>query len=310
MTRMNNVPIVFTLDENYFLPCGVALTSLLENAKKETFYELILFETGLTDEHKRKLESLADIYKNCSFKFYNVENYSSTDHEVSGHDELNCSVYYRFLIPEILKDYKKVIFSDLDVIFQQDLSDIFNIDLTEAYLGAVKSVVINKVQYKSEIIPCPDYFCAGLLVMNLEKIRNDDKDRELNDYMSCGYAFVKNDNDILNIVFKKNVIFLPPKYCFIPQRKRDLLQSLAWQNAFGKDNCTEAVRNPAIIHYAVKYKPWLTKKTDYKKEWMNYYKKSIFKDVPLSYKYAEADSPRKRAWRSLKRRIKSLLRGC
>jgi len=307
---MNNVPIVFTLDENYFMPCGVALTSLLENAKKDTFYEIILLETGLTDEHKNKLESLAGIYKNCSFTFYNVESYSSAKQETLGHGELNYSVYYRFLIPEILKDYKKVIFSDLDVIFEQDISEIFNIDLSGAYLGVVKSVAVDNIKYKSELISRPNYFCAGLLVMNLEKIRNDGKDRELNDYMNCGYTFRNNDNDILNVVFDEDVVYLPPKYCFIPHRKRDLLQSPAWHKAFGKDECLDAVKNPAIIHYANKYKPWLTKKMAYKKEWMNYYKKSIFKDVPLSYKYAEADSPRKRAWRSLKRRIKSLLRGC
>lgn len=300
---MNNVPIVFTLDENYFMPCGVALTSLLENAKKDTFYEIILFETGLTDEHKRKLENLAAIYKNCSFKFYNVESYSSTKQETGGRKDLNKAVYYRLLIPEILKNYRKVIFSDLDVVFKQDLSEIFNIDMSEAYLGAVKECFRNNIKYKkSELISRPNFFFAGLLVMNLEKIRNDGKDKELINYANCDYTFPLNDNDILNMVFNEGVVYLPPKYCFLPHRKEDMLRTPLWHKAYGKCECIDAVKNPAIIHYANKYKPWLTKKMAYKKKWMDYYKKSIFNDVPIIYKYEICYSKRQKAWRHLIRR--------
>ena len=300
---MKKIPIVFTLDENYFMPAGVALTSLLEAPNKDTFYELILLETGLTKEHKDKLESLAKIYKNCTFKFYNVEKYSNPEQETKGHQELNRSVFYRFLIPEILSDYKKVIFSDLDVIFKQDLSEVFKTDLSENYMGVIKSVAIDNVRYKEEFISCPNYFNAGFLVMNLEKMRNDGKDKELLDYMNCGYAFPFNDQDIFNVVFRSCVVYLPPKYCFIPSKKRDLLKDSKWHEAYGKNESIEAVKKPAIIHYASKYKPWITKKTEYKNEWMKYYKKSIFKDIPLSYKYAESDSPRKKAWRRLLRRL-------
>lgn len=127
---MQNIPIVFTLDENYFMPCGVALTSLLDNADENTFYEVILFETGLSDEQKDKLTGLSDIYKNCKIIFYNMKNLYNPEQKIKGHKGLNVSVFYRFLIPEILKDYKKIIYSDLDVIFEQDLSEAFNIDLS------------------------------------------------------------------------------------------------------------------------------------------------------------------------------------
>jgi lipopolysaccharide biosynthesis glycosyltransferase len=197
-------------------------------------------------------------------------------------------------------------------VFEQDLSDIFKLDLCDKYLAAIKAVTKYNIKYKNgELIYRPNYFYAGLLVMDLEKIRNDGKVQELKEYMNCGHSFSGNDNDILNIVFNEDVVYLHPKYCFIPHLKRELLKLPMWHKAYGKKECIESVKTPAIIHYASKYKPWLTKKMAYKKEWMDYYKKSIFNDIPLTYRYEkECYSKKQRAWRHFIRRIKALLIGC
>ena len=41
---MNIIPIIFAIDNNVVMQCGVTITSLLMNAKEETFYDIHLMQ--------------------------------------------------------------------------------------------------------------------------------------------------------------------------------------------------------------------------------------------------------------------------
>ena len=53
---MNKIPVVISSDNNIFFTVGTVLTSLLENAAPETFYEInVLYTSDVTGENKNKL---------------------------------------------------------------------------------------------------------------------------------------------------------------------------------------------------------------------------------------------------------------
>lgn len=48
---MNKVAIAFICDDNYVVPTVVAITSLIENKRKVTYYDIFIIASELTEEH-------------------------------------------------------------------------------------------------------------------------------------------------------------------------------------------------------------------------------------------------------------------
>ncbi len=130
--------------------------------------------------------------------------------------------YYRFCIPFILGDKKKVIYLDSDLLVRKDLSDFFNIDITDNYLAAVTDCSFNpkdgrKFQINDKEVRLTKYFNSGVLLLNCEKIREDNlKDafsRLLDYHKKRPFNFL--DQDILNIACNNNVKIVSPKFNFV-----------------------------------------------------------------------------------------------
>ena len=72
--------------------------------------------------------------------------------------------YYRLLIADLLPEYDKVIWSDVDVLFKGDLSDIYTKDLEGADWGGIiverqdekRAFIPTILKTKSLMYICPD----------------------------------------------------------------------------------------------------------------------------------------------------------
>jgi len=55
---MSSIPIVFAIDNNVVMQCGVTITSLLMNAEADTFYDIYILcnQSQLMDENKKVLQ--------------------------------------------------------------------------------------------------------------------------------------------------------------------------------------------------------------------------------------------------------------
>ena len=69
---MNIVPILFTFDQSLEMPAGVCMTSLLENADTDTFYDIFILHSPTCDFSKSRLQELPGIYGNCKLTFRRV----------------------------------------------------------------------------------------------------------------------------------------------------------------------------------------------------------------------------------------------
>ena len=181
------IPVIFAIDNNVVMQCGVTITSLLLNAHEDTSYDFyVLYESQKLPEERRNLlkDAFAD-KANCKITFVEVkEDYSDVD--ITG-VFITRATYYRLSIPTLFPQFDKVIYADIDMIFQQDLSELYQTALQHGELVAAAPdlAIDDKFFFKS---PLPakvgksekDYFNAGFLVMNLKQMREENIVEEFN----------------------------------------------------------------------------------------------------------------------------------
>lgn len=280
---MNVIPIVFAFNYKVTMPAGVCFTSLLKSAKPETFYDIHIMhgEGELNKEYQSELLRLKDHFKNFDIKFINIGNVFSDVYVARGIPRLT---YYKIIISEVITNYNKVIFSDVDIIFSGDLWELFStVDLTTNYIAGVKSAFGGKYMEK---IGCDNdtYINCGFLVYNLKGIRNN---RKLIDSQKalCGKKWIFLDQDIVNIVFKGKISFIPPKYnatfsFFISTGSQiDKLKQ-----KYSPAEISEAL-NPVVLHYTGN-NPWVDfcPRHDV---WWQHYRESIYYDYKFYFNHYE-----------------------
>ena len=134
---MRTIPILFTFDQSLEMPAGVAISSLLENAAPETFYDIFILHNPSCDFTRSVLNALPERYLNCKITFRKVEGEFVGSYEIRGIPE---TAYYRLISPEIIPEYEKILYSDVDVIIREDLSAYYNIDLEDNYFAGVDNL--------------------------------------------------------------------------------------------------------------------------------------------------------------------------
>ena len=69
---MNIIPIAFAFDNNLVEPACVCITSLLENANKDTYYDIFILHSNSVELIKLGFEKIIQKYDNCSITYLEV----------------------------------------------------------------------------------------------------------------------------------------------------------------------------------------------------------------------------------------------
>lgn len=274
---MNIVPIVFAFDNNLILPACVCISSLMMNAKEDTFYDIFILHSTHVALKKEKLDKLPQNYKNCRIQYRQVDETFDSAFEIRG---ITTPAYYRLLIPELVPEYDKIIYSDVDVIFRFDLSDLYaNTDLTNCYVAGVNSLSHLVPEYKHYYIgklhlDPEKIIYSGNLIINSKKIKEDDLIPLFKEQAKNDYKF--QDMDILNIVCKEKIQYLSPEFClstFIVQAA--IYNNEPILNLWNQSDIDKALKQ-GIVHYNGQ-KPWKGYCVNFDL-WWEYYRKSPFFD--------------------------------
>lgn len=241
------IPIFFSADDNY-VPClSVAIHSLSKNMGKENNYRIIVLHSGMSREGQNKIKKLEE--SNLKISFENIERVTS---KMSKELALRCrdyyseTIYYRMFIPSMFPEYEKAIYIDSDVIIQTDIANLYNIEMGDNLLAAVRDEVVNGdasfIKYSKVAlgIDATRYFNSGMLLMNLREMRKSNIENKFV-YLLLKYNLdtIAPDQDYLNILCKDRVIYLDETWDKMPD--------------FGKRYLPEELH---IIHYNMYRKPW------------------------------------------------------
>lgn len=315
----NNIPVIFSTDNNYVMPTGVAILSLLESAKPTTVYNIfVLINDDVTEESKNLLRKQVECFPNHSIDFINVGKVFENSFEIR---DISIATYSRLLIPWLLPQYNKVIYADVDMIFHIDLSDVYNIDMKDNLVAGVYAISfyldsIGLKHLESIGLKGEAYINAGFLIVNSSLQREYNLINQFLDEAKKKYTF--QDQDIINLVCKRKKNILPLKYnissgyynLFISNNSE---YSTIWKeseifklspNLADCMNEFKQYKN-CILHYAGK-KPWNTF-TQAWREWWNTYQRSIFYNPEREIRVSQSILRPIPTWRSIAGQIKRKL---
>lgn len=231
--------IVLAGDKNYLTPMLTTIKSILYYNQQVKIY--IMHQNIPSDwfhELKIQVEKLGSIVEDVYIG-------DTIDSEWKTRAHISPIAYARYLIPRLITE-ARVVYLDSDIIVHGDLSPLFELDLGDHSLAAVRDADGNG-------------FNSGMLVIDSPKWREKDITTMLFDktveYMSgleqTTPEGFNGDQTIFNLVFQHRWLELDRSLNL--QVGHDLVAFYShWDSHFELD------KEPLIIHYTTHQKPWKT----------------------------------------------------
>lgn len=279
--------IAFSTDNNYAQYCLIAICSICENNKNEQINFYILNET-LSEINKKLFLNFIEKYKNKKIQFLSVPVYKTENFPIGKKYQVNKYVsietYFRLFLANLLPEsIEKIIYLDCDVIVRKSLKDLWNTNLENKAIAGItdsstyKISTYNRLRYNPNI----GYFNAGVLVINLKYWRTNNMFQKfLNFIKEFPERIVWHDQDVLNYVLKDCKIHLPFEFNlqdeFLKPENESTMLYTDW------DSMYKAGKDPVIIHFSSRRKPWFVEcDSPYKDEFFKYKVLTPFKNAAL-----------------------------
>lgn len=251
---MNNapepIPVFFACNDNYAQHLAVTIASILDNSESEFSFYVLHSDIAPETQRLVKMQQSARPFR---LHFIQIDKTTFRDFKLTiAH--ITIETYYRFAIQDIKPELDKAVYLDCDLIVRDDLARLWSIDLGENYAGGVRDFISNKDAVRQELYGDADYFNAGVLLLNLREIRKGFSfGRFLEIAESHRGRISYQDQDVLNLAFKSRFLYIDLKWnvttLFYNRSRipRDLRKQVL-----------AAARNPSVVHYVGRDKPWVT----------------------------------------------------
>lgn len=251
---MKEYNICLSCDNNYAQYAGVVIASILLNSDDKSFFNFYILDGNIEQENKDKIEKLKEI-KNFNLNFISIdENLFEVYKKIGTHSYISLSAYYRLKLASLLPKIDKVLYLDCDVIVSSDLIELFETDISEYYAAGVKDIAVNSSGYVPKLEKGNIYFNSGVLYFNLDKIRKDNIESEFEKYTIENFDKIRvGDQEIINVVCQGKI--------------KELYSTWNVQSS-NFVNRSDYTKNPNIVHYVGRNKPWKFGSINY---WKNLY---------------------------------------
>jgi lipopolysaccharide biosynthesis glycosyltransferase len=276
-----NIPVVFITDHEYALPTGVAIHSLVKNYHLQDLLEVFVVYTDLTQDDKMRLLECGNKNVKISLLPFDASKYKQYE---TDRVQVPSTSLIKFDLANIFKDYSRILYLDGDLILKSDIAGIFTYDLHGYYCLAVQDYESTIRCYSRQRLGLPFYFNSGVMLLNVEKIRQDQLMDKMLEIKSKRKDLYYMDQDVLNIVFDNKVLFAPIKYNCIVNTLETSGVHIDEINGFFQTEYHgfEALYEDAIVlHLAGDNKPWHCINGVCHQQWMNYYHSSSMRGIEL-----------------------------
>ncbi|MDR2667291.1 MAG: glycosyltransferase family 8 protein [Holosporales bacterium] len=237
--------MVFASDENYAMPLGVTIQSLMDNSSIRNNYDIWVLDSGISDEDKKVIVSLIDGKENFSIRFFDMSKITEEYKEMfftSRH--LTVTAYNRLFIPNIFYQYKRAVYLDCDIAVRADVAELYNVELDGKCIGAsLDFIARDNEEHGRKILGdrWNEYFNSGVLVFNMEKLLKKNFIGRCIEYLKANPEPMCHDQDTLNAVCVGDVQLIDER----------------WNTFWCKK---KKIKDAFVIHYAAnKKKPWRSK---------------------------------------------------
>ena len=239
------------LTDDYNRHAGVTMLSALEHCSQIVTIHL-LYDSKLSVGKEREERNNKSYYQqiaeryDCELKYHHVE-LPDWISNVPGVKKWTPGSLMRLYLPDLLPNIEKILYLDCDMVINTDLKELWTTPLGDEYLAAVPDSTRfgferkRERYYRLKNIPQEDYFCSGILLLNLRKLR--DRNHPLSQttlsYLQENKDMPFPDQDLLNWYCEGQYLKLDSKYNILSDRI----------------DATNYI-DDGVIHYAGRYKPW------------------------------------------------------
>ncbi|WP_314742713.1 glycosyltransferase [Streptococcus suis] len=218
------IDIAFSVNNRYAQYLGATILSILTHHPKEEVRVHILYKE-IAQSILQDLDNLAQQTPNLELHFHLLEDQQFSAIPIRT-EQFPIESFSRFLLPELLADLGRILYLDVDILVHGNLMELFQTDLEEYELGAIVEADIFKYyQWYLDSLgfgPNDAYFSSGVLLMDLDKMRQNGTTNQLIAMAlekAQDYKFP--DQDILNTYYKGQFKQLSPAYNYTDVRKQN-----------------------------------------------------------------------------------------
>lgn len=281
---MKNINIVLAADNNYAQHACVAIVSILKNTLYRKDVNFFILSDSINDINKDKIKTTV-VNFGARINFINIYDDMFDHVYISGH--ISKAAYFRLLIDEFLPlEVTKVIYLDVDLLVCKDIIKLWNYDMKTMPIAAVNDYGIisssRLCKQKEQVIGLQvgkPYFNSGVLVLDLQQWREKKYGKMVVDLIRK-QKFPHHDQDVLNKIFMDKWVELPLEWNVIPP-VFNLFMKVLLNNKL-REKAVNARCDPAILHFAGRYKPWeFVKTVGFNDKYYEYLSLSEFANVEM-----------------------------
>lgn len=229
------IPMAFCFDAKGCTKAAVTLKSLLDASKDRCDYDVYCVINKDVDKNLQNI--IRNIIKDTKSSVHFV--YGNNDFDKSNRRNWPVAMWYRLMLPKLLPNVSRIIYADMDMIFFNDLIDIYELDLGKNVIAAVPTRTNG-------------YINSGFLLMDLDKIR---KEKIYPKWIKSSMEndFKNPDQDVLNETLVGRIQFLPLRYNF------QLSHGSRIFKIYSETELDDLKHNLVCLHYSDFMKPWSAK---------------------------------------------------
>ncbi|GEC33567.1 hypothetical protein N181_25235 [Sinorhizobium fredii USDA 205] len=266
------VDLVFASDDRYVRFTAVTLASILKNySGSAPIRVFILIDKLLPEAERAKLEALRSIRE---FSLHEIPVDARLFANIKTSEGISIATYYRLLMHKLLPaDARKVLYLDSDLIIRKSIDELFSVPFDGALFAGVEDTISRTYNAKFGLAESAKHVNAGVLLVNVDLMRAIGFSELVERYLESNrYRLVLGDQQILTELFFGSIKYVPVKWNVHGSMfKTDWVEKVAGvENYMNQGEATAAISDPAIIHYTLKRKPWMSLEHARAEEWFVY----------------------------------------
>lgn len=249
---MSEINVLYCFDTKFWHMAAVSMQSMLASAARDTritFYCMVAPHT----RGKHKLEKVIKNHPCGAGLVWREIKPSENPFQSYEYSRWSPVIFYRCFAHRVFPDIDRLLYLDSDTLICRDLTELFNTDLGDCALGAVRDLAPTNDKYhiqgryvkdfSEKYLNNGEYYNSGVLLMDLKKMEECEK-LLLTSTVPLFYP----DQDLINAALQEKIKSLPLKYNLAP--------GLRVPKIFPEEQAKEALLGGHVIVHCYSVKPY------------------------------------------------------
>jgi len=249
---MDKVNILYSFDSKFWRLAAVSMESVLATCKDTTMVTVYCMVAPGT-EGREQIEKIVKSHKSGAGLVWREIKEEENPFQSYYFSKWSPVIFYRCIAHRFFKDIDKLLYLDSDTLICRDIAELFNEDIGDCVLGAVRDMApvtdkynpagVRVKKFSEEYLNNGPYVNSGVLLINLKKMAENE-----NRLFETNIPLYYPDQDLLNVAFAGKIKVLPLKYNLAP--------GLQVPTVFTPEEVREAMYGGHVIIHCYSVKPY------------------------------------------------------